>query len=69
MSDQQMQGLALLLVGVAVLIVSVGTAWALARRSRARRVDGTWLITLLSVVLLLVGTVLCWFGVSAIVEA
>jgi len=68
MSDQQLQGLALLLVGVAVLIVSVGIAWALARRSRARRVEGTWLITLLSVVLLLAGAALCYFGVSAIVE-
>jgi uncharacterized BrkB/YihY/UPF0761 family membrane protein len=46
----------------------VGIAWALARRSRARRVEGTWLITLLSVVLLLAGAALCSFGVSAIVE-
>jgi hypothetical protein len=68
MSDQQTYGVALLLIGFALLIVSVGIAWALARSSRARRVEGTWLITLLSVVLLLVGAGLCWFGVSAIVE-
>jgi hypothetical protein len=68
MSDQQIQGLALLLVGVAVLIVSVGIAWTLSRLSRTKRVESTWLITVVSCALFLVGIALCWFGVSAIVE-
>jgi len=68
MSGQQTQGVALFLVGVALLIVSVGVAWALSRSSRTRRVEGTWLITLVSFVLFVVGVALCWFGVSALVE-
>jgi hypothetical protein len=68
MSDRQVYGLTLLLLGFAVLIVSVGVAWMLARRSRAGRVESTWLITTVSFVLFVVGVALCWFGVSAIVE-
>jgi hypothetical protein len=68
MSVQQIQGMALMLVGVAVLIVSVGIAWALSRSTRTRRVEGAWLITVVSVLLFLVGVALCWFGVSALVE-
>jgi len=67
MSDQQTTGLILLLVGLAALIVSAGIAWALSRRSRVRRVESTWFITAISVVLLVAGVVLCWFGVSALV--
>jgi hypothetical protein len=40
MSDQQIHGAALFLVGVAILIVSVSIAWTLSRSSRARRVEG-----------------------------
>jgi hypothetical protein len=65
MSDQQIQGLALALVAVAVLIVSVGVAWTLMLRSRARRVESAWLISLVSCVLLVVDAVVCYFGVSA----
>lgn len=65
MSDQQIQGLALALVGVAVLIVSLGVAWTLMLRSRARRVESAWLISLVSCALLVVGAVVCYFGVSA----
>jgi hypothetical protein len=68
MSAQQINGLALLLVGVAVLIMSVGVAWALARRSRAQRVESAWLINLVSFGLLLAGAALCYFGVSNIIE-
>jgi hypothetical protein len=68
MSAQQINGLALLLVGVAVLILSVGVAWALARRSRAQRVESTWFITLVSFGLLVVGAALCYLGVSNIIE-
>ena len=66
MSDQQMTGVVLLLVGLAILIVSVGIAWTLARLSRAGRVESTWLITAVSVALFLVGVAICWFGVSAL---
>jgi hypothetical protein len=51
-----------------VLIMSVGLAWALARRSRAQRVESTWFITLVSFVLLVVGAALCYFGISNIIE-
>jgi hypothetical protein len=67
MSDQQMTGVVLLLVGLAVLLVSVGVAWTLARLSRAGRVESTWLITAVSFALFLVGVAICWFGVSALV--
>jgi hypothetical protein len=66
MSDQQTQGAALLLFGVAALIVSVGTAWMQARRSRAGRVQGAGMFTAVSFSLFLVGAVLCWFGVSTL---
>ena len=68
MSGQQLNGLAFLLVGVAMLIVSAGIAWALSRRSRTQRVESSWLITLLSFGLLLAGAALCYIGVSRIVE-
>jgi hypothetical protein len=44
---------------VAVLIVSVGIAWTLMLRSRARRVESPWLITLMSFALQVVGAVVC----------
>jgi hypothetical protein len=66
MSDQQTQGAALFLVGVAALIVSVGTAWMQARRSHAGRVQGAGMFTAVSFLLFLVGAVLCWFGVSTL---
>jgi steroid 5-alpha reductase family enzyme len=68
MSAQQTTGLVTLLVGIAALLVSVGVAWILSRLTRAGRVDGTWFITVVSLLLFLAGTALCWFGVSAIVE-
>jgi hypothetical protein len=68
MSAQQTTGLVTLLVGIAALLVSVGVAWILSRLARDGRVDGVWLITAASLVLFLVGTALCWFGVSAMIE-
>jgi hypothetical protein len=68
MSDQQMNGLALLLIGGATLIISVGIAWTLSRRSRAQRVESSWLIALVSFGLLLAGAALCYIGVSKLVE-
>jgi hypothetical protein len=69
MSERQLHGAALFLVGLALLIVSVGIAWTLSRISRTRRVDGAWLITMLSFALFVAGVALCYFGVSAIVES
>ena len=68
MSGQQVYGVALLLVGFAVLIVSVGIAWTLSLRSRTRRVEGAWIITTVSFVLFALGVLFCWLGVSALVE-
>ena len=68
MNDQQMTGLVFLLIGGAALIVSVGIAWTLSRRSRAQRVESSWLITMVSFGLFLLGVALCYIGVSKLVE-
>lgn len=67
MSDQQMTGVVILLLGVAALIVSAGVAWTVSRITRTRRVEGISFITLVAFLLFLVGVVLCYFGVSALV--
>jgi hypothetical protein len=67
MSNQQMTGLVVLLLGVAALIISIGVAWALSRLARAGRVESTWFITLVTFLLFVVGVVLCWFGVTTFV--
>jgi hypothetical protein len=69
MSERQTQGATLFLLGVALLILSVGVAWTLSRVSRRRRVEVAWVITVLSFVLFVAGVVLWWFGVSAMVES
>jgi hypothetical protein len=66
MSDQQLQGLVLFLLGIAALIISVGVAWVLARITRRTRVESMWLVSGLSFLLFVVGVALCWFGVSAL---
>jgi site-specific recombinase len=66
MSDRQVYGLTLLLIGLAVLIVSAGIAWTLSLRSRTRRVEGAWIVTTVSFVLFLVGVLICWLGVSGL---
>jgi hypothetical protein len=48
MSDQQMTGVVILLLGVAALIVSAGVAWTVSRITRTRRVEGISFITLAS---------------------
>jgi steroid 5-alpha reductase family enzyme len=68
MSVQQTTGVVLLFVGLAALSVSVGVAWILSRLTRDGRVDGIWLISVVSLLLFLAGTALCWFGVSNIIE-
>jgi cytochrome c oxidase assembly factor CtaG len=68
MSDQQMTSVVVLSLGVAALIVSAGVAWILSRITRRRRVEGISFITLVSFLLFVVGIVLCYFGVSALVE-
>ena len=56
-----------LLLGVAALIISAGLAWTHSRISRIRRIDGVGFITVVCFLLFLVGVVLCYFGVSALV--
>jgi len=68
MSSEQTTGVVLLFVGLAALSVSVGVAWILSRLARDGRVDGTWVVSVVSLLLFLAGIALCWFGVSAIVE-
>jgi hypothetical protein len=68
MSDQQMTGMVVLSLGVAALIISAGVAWTLSRITLTRQVEGISFITVVSLLLFLVGIVLCWFGVSVLVE-
>jgi hypothetical protein len=68
MSSQQITGVMVLLLGVAALIISTGVAWALSRITRTRRVEGISFITIVSFLLFVVGIVLCWLGVTSIVE-
>jgi hypothetical protein len=56
-----------LALGVAALMVSAGAAWMLSHFSRERRSDGAGFIIAVSILLVLVGIVLCYFGVSALV--
>ena len=55
MRSHQVYGVALFLIGFALLIVSGGIAWTLARRSRAGRVEGAGVITAVSFALFLAG--------------
>jgi hypothetical protein len=68
MSDQQMTGVVVFLLGVDALIISAGVAWMLSRLVRERRVEGTSFSTAVSLLFFVVGIVLCYFGVSAMVE-
>ena len=67
MSSQQISGVLILLVGMVALSVSLGTAWVLARYTRARRIESAWFIITVSAVLFLLGVALSWFGVSMLV--
>jgi hypothetical protein len=66
MSDQQMTGLVVVLLGVAALIISAGTAWTLARVTRTRGVESAWFIIVVSIALFFAGVALCYFGVSSL---
>jgi hypothetical protein len=68
MSDQQITSAVVLLLGIAALIVSIGVAWTLSRLARAGRVESTWFITAVAFLLFVVGVVLCYFGVSMLME-
>jgi hypothetical protein len=68
MSDQQITGVVVLLLGVAALIISAGVAWTVSRITRTRQVEGINFITVVSFLLFVVGIVLCWFGISTLVE-
>jgi hypothetical protein len=68
MSSQQMTGVVTLLLGVDALIISAGVAWTVSRVTRTRQVEGISFITVVSFFLFVVGIVLCWFGVSTLVE-
>ncbi|HEY7341915.1 MAG TPA: hypothetical protein VH591_13620 [Ktedonobacterales bacterium] len=71
MSERQMTGAIVLLLGAAALHISTGVAWTLSRLSYTRRVDGVDFITVVAILLFLlflVGIVLCYFGVSNLVE-
>ena len=67
-SSQQTTGVVVLLLGIAALGSSAGTAWLMSRLWRTGPVEGGWLLSTAGVILLLVGLVLCYFGVLAIVE-
>jgi hypothetical protein len=64
----QSTGVVLLFGGLTALIVSAGAVWILSRLARDGRLEGTWFIAVVSLLLFLVGIALCWFGVSNIIE-
>jgi hypothetical protein len=66
MSNQQINGVVDLSLGVAALIESIVVAWMLLRFSRAGRVKGVWFITTAGLMLFVLGIVLCLLGVSAL---
>jgi hypothetical protein len=68
MSSQQMTGMVVLLLGVAALIVFMGAAWTLSSITRTRPVEGISFITEVIFLLLLVGLVLCNFGICTLME-
>jgi hypothetical protein len=68
MSSQQMTGVVVLLLGVAALIISAGVAWTVSRISRTRQIEGISFITVICFLLFLVGIVLCYFGITNLVE-
>ena len=68
MSERQTTGVVVFLLGASALIISTGVAWTLSHISRTRRVDGAGFITGVAFLLFLVGIVLCYFGVSNLVE-
>jgi hypothetical protein len=68
MNDRQMTGVVVLLLGVALQIISAGVAWTLSRLSRTRRVEGAAFMTVVSFVLFVVRIILCYFGVTSIIE-
>ncbi|HEY1390335.1 MAG TPA: hypothetical protein VGF38_17495 [Ktedonobacterales bacterium] len=68
MSERQITGVIILLLGAAALIISTGMAWTLSRLSRRRQVAGSSFITLVAFLLFLVGIVLCYFGITNLVE-
>jgi hypothetical protein len=68
MSSQQMTGVMVLLLGVAALIISAGVALTVSRITRTRQVEGISFITVVSFLLFIVGIVLCWFGISTLVD-
>ena len=68
MSNQQMTGMVVVSLGVAALIISAGVAWTVSRITCTRQVQGINFITVVSFFLFVVGIVLCWFGVSTLVE-
>ena len=67
-TSQQITGIILLVIGIAALTVSVGSAWILSRLAQDGRDKGNWLIAVASLLLFLVGIALCWFGVSTVIE-
>jgi hypothetical protein len=68
MSNQQITGAVVFLLGVVALIVSAGVAWTVAHISRRRQIEGIGFITVVAFLLFLVGIVLCYFGVTNLVE-
>ena len=69
MSSQQRTGALVFLLGVVALIVSAAVAWIVAHISRRRQPEGIGFITLAAFLLSLLGSVLCYFGITNLVEA
>jgi ABC-type glycerol-3-phosphate transport system permease component len=67
MSTQQIRDILIVLVGVIMLLASMGTAWALSRYSRAGSDERGWFVItlMISIALFIGGIIVCNYGVRA----
>lgn len=70
MSTQQIRAILIVLVGVIMLLASMGTAWALSRYSRAGSGERGWFVItiLVGAALFVGGIIVCNYGVRALLD-
>jgi uncharacterized membrane protein YidH (DUF202 family) len=67
MNTQQIQNILILLVGVVMLLASIGTAWVLSRYSRIGAGEREWyaITMMVSIALFLGGVIVCYYGATS----
>jgi hypothetical protein len=70
MSTQQIRDVLIVLVGVIMLLVSMGTAWVLSRYSRLGSGERGWFVItiMVSIALFIGGIIVCYYGTRAFLE-